>query len=329
MMFFEIGSVRIYLFGLITAAAAALSLALAARQMRNMKSGSASLFAVLAIPLCVLCARVGYCLARLDWVLARGRGFFWQLARGGYMMWGAIAGGWLACLAAAKLSKQRASAFSDAAAAPAALLIAALRIAESLVGRGYGRNIAEWFSEEMEQSVIVWEDPSVLYRWPLALKDYYDEWCFGVFLFEALTALLIFAVLLRLKNTRPGGRAALFLLLYAACQIIWESMLQVGVLRWGFVRVQQVFSAVAVLAALLCAFFRLPQKERRLSELILRITGLIVCCGVIMTMEFALEQKITFLLFMRMDICYLVMALGCAGLILTALPMWRRAYRKA
>ena len=144
-----------------------------------------------------------------------------------------------------------------------------------------------------------------------------------------IPALLIFAVLLRLKNTRPGGRAALFLLLYAACQIIWESMLQVGVLRWGFVRVQQVFSAVAVLAALLCAFFRLPQKERRLSELILRITGLIVCCGVIMTMEFALEQKITFLLFMRMDICYLVMALGCAGLILTALPMWRRAYRKA
>ena len=48
-----------------------------------MKGGSASLFAVLAIPLCVLCARVGYCLARLDWVLARGRGFFCQFARGG------------------------------------------------------------------------------------------------------------------------------------------------------------------------------------------------------------------------------------------------------
>ena len=46
-------------------------------------------------------------------------------------------------------------------------------------------------------------------------------------------------------------------------------------------------------------------------------------------MEFALEQKISFLEWMHMDLCYLVMGLACLGLVLTVLPFWKRAFPRA
>ena len=52
---------------------------------------------------------------------------------------------------------------------------------------------------------------------------------------------------------------------------------------------------------------------------------MLLCCGVVMAMEFALDQKIGFLKWMRMDLCYLVMAAASVGIILAGRPMIRRA----
>ena len=54
--------------------------------------------------------------------------------------------------------------------------------------------------------------------------------------------------------------------------------------------------------------------------------GLLACMGVILAMEFALEKKILFLQWMRMDLCYLVMACASLGLILICARVWKRAY---
>ncbi|MBR1586214.1 MAG: prolipoprotein diacylglyceryl transferase [Clostridia bacterium] len=330
MTVFEFSGVTVYSYGLAVALAAAAALALMAYlgKKQGLKAGTVSLFAVFAVPLAVLCARIGYCLVSLDWFLERGVAFFLAFSRGGYMLYGAAAGVLIAALLTARVTRQSAARILDTAAAPAALLIALGRMAEPLVGLGYGHNIEEWFDPFMEKSMIEWEDPSLLYRFPLGAQDYYGDWNFAIFLMEALTALLICLLLLGMKRRREGGKVLLLLLLYAACQIVWESMRMDAVLRWGFVRVSQLISALAIGAVLVICWLNLPGKDRKPARLAGRFGLVLLCCGVVIAMEFALEQKIEFLTWMRMDVCYAVMILSSLGLIFTVLPLWKRAYPK-
>ena len=96
-------------------------------------------------------------------------------------------------------------------------------------------------------------------------------------------------------------------------------------LRFGFVRVNQLLSGVLVLILLIICM-RGAGKLKPMQR-VLPFAELIVCCGVIMAMEFALEKKIDFLTWMRMDVCYMVMFLGALGLIFTVLSLWRKAFR--
>ena len=82
----------------------------------------------------------------------------------------------------------------------------------------------------------------------------------------------------------------------------------------------------AVLIVLIISWRMLPKPQRKRSLLWRGISCILLSCGVIMAMEFALEQKISFLTWMRMDVCYAVMALGCLGLIFSVLPVWKKAF---
>ncbi|MBQ9263251.1 MAG: prolipoprotein diacylglyceryl transferase [Clostridia bacterium] len=330
MIVLQWGSVAVYRYGLAMACAALIALLfmeyLGKRQ--GLRYGTVSHFALWAIPLGVLGGRLGYCLVSFNWLMEQGLSFFFQFARGGYMLYGAMAGVILAGFLTGKCTRQNAGRILDVAAAPAALLIALGRIAEPLVGLGYGHNIEEWFDPFAEKSMVAWEDPSLLYRFPLGAQDYYGDWNFAIFLPEALTALAILMILLAMKPRREGGKALLTVLLYAACQTIWESMRQDAVLRWGFVRCSQLISALAIAAVLVICWRNLPPNEKTLGRLAAGFGWILLCCGVIMAMEFALEQKIDFLTWMRMDVCYLVMALGSLGLIFSVLPVWKKAYER-
>ncbi|MBR5110200.1 MAG: prolipoprotein diacylglyceryl transferase [Clostridia bacterium] len=325
---FQIGPITFYRYGLVLAASALAGLLLMEwlGKKHALKPGTVSWFAVLAIPLAVLCGRIGYCLVSIDWLLDQGLSFFWQLTRGGYMLYGALLGGLLAGALTAKITRQPLGNILDAAAAPTALMIAACRMAEPLVNLGYGYDIEEWFDPFEEKSMVAWENPGILFRFPLGEQNYYGVWCFAVYLPEAITAFVIFLILMCLKKRRPGGKALLFLLLYAGCQPFWESMRQDAVLKWGFVRASQLFSGIAVLLVfLLCV--RLLKKSQRAKALLLPgAVGLLLSSGLILAMEFALEQKISFLTWMRMDVCYAVMALGCIVLIFSVLPVWKKAF---
>ena len=105
-----------------------------------------------------------------------------------------------------------------------------------------------------------------------------------------------------------------------------DVMRQDAVLKWGFVRASQLFSGIAVLIVLIISWRMLPKPQRKRSLLWRGISCILLSCGVIMAMEFALEQKISFLTWMRMDVCYAVMALGCLGLIFSVLPVWKKAF---
>ncbi|MBR0408688.1 MAG: prolipoprotein diacylglyceryl transferase [Clostridia bacterium] len=326
----ELGPVRLYPYGLVLALSAAAAFALMhfLGKKHGLKHGTVSWFAVLSIPLALLFAHLSYSLVRLDWLLDQGLAFFWQFTRGGYMLYGAMLGGILAGCLTAKITRQSMGGILDAAAAPTALMIAVCRMAEPLVGLGYGYDIEEWFDPFEEKCMVAWEDPSALFRFPLGEQNYYGIWCFSVYLPEAVTAFIIFLILLCMKKRKPGGKALLLALLYAGCQPFWESMRQDAVLKWGFVRASQLFSGIAVLTVLIICWRMLPPSQRRPAALWKGIGLLLLGCGIIMAMEFALEKKIGFLTWMRMDVCYGVMILGCLSLILAVLPVWKKAFPK-
>lgn len=176
-------------------------------------------------------------------------------------------------------------------------------------------------------SLFVIDEPTFFYRLPFAVADMYSNYNWAVFIFEALLAGSIAVILLRLKVSRHGGKAVLALLLYASTQVLCESLRQDAVLRWGFVRINQVIGAVLI-AGILALCYCLA-KPRRGKQLTAAITGMVISMLMVMAMEFALEKKISAIEFVPMDVCYLVMALSCLGLIFLVLPLWKRAFRSA
>ena len=318
----------IYPYGLALAGAVLAGWLLLSRQAEQagLKSGTAAWAALIMIPLGVLFARAGYWLVSWSRVTQLTVGFF-DLRRGGFFLYGAMAGCALGLWITARITGESFPRLADAAAAPGALVICLSRLAENLAGTGFGRNILDWFSPWMQQSSIAWEDPSILFRFPFAMQDRYGEWNFNIAVLEALAAGVILAALLRVRTARAGGRAVLLLALYASMQAILESMRQDAVLKWGMVRVSQLLSAVAVVLALILCAAPLLREGWRPVRFLPHLLGVMVSAGVITAMEFALEQKINFLTWMRMDVCYGVMALGCAGLWLSVRPVWKAAFQ--
>ena len=323
----RLGPVVLYPYGLCLAAGTAVCLLwMHAREKKGLLPfGTVSRFAVWSIPLAVLFARLGHFLVCLNWYLAKGPAAVLDFTAGGYMLYGAMAGVALAGWIAAKRSGCPAGAVLDAAAVPAGLLVFAGRMAEPLVGLGYGHDIEEWFDPWMEKAFLTWEDPSPLYRFPFGLQNYYQVWCFGVFFLEALAALAIFVILATRKTRRPGTKALFFLVLYAGTQAVLESMRYDAVLRWGFVKVNQLLALPVFLLAVTVALRRIPRENRTAADFVLGYGGTLLGCGIIMAMEFALEQKIGFLSWMRMDLCYLVMALAAVWMILCAVRLIRKS----
>ena len=206
------------------AALAALLMMILLRKKYGLKPAVPFIFGALAVPLCVLAGRAAFWLCSLDWI-RNSELSFWDFFGSGYtyMLYGAVIGGFAAAFLTAKISGQPFGAIADAAAAPAALLIAAGRFAEYLVGAGYGTGVVAWFDPEETWSMIAWENPDLLCRFPFAVQNYYGSWRFAINLWEGIAAIVFLVVLLVMKKRRNGASATLLLLMYAACQIVFES----------------------------------------------------------------------------------------------------------
>lgn len=318
----------IYPYGLAVAGAAVIALLLAGWNFRKAKLdvNLLSWFAPLAIVLGVLGARVGFCLAAWDFVIQDGLGFVLEFTRGGFMLYGALLGVAAALIIACRICRVCPACAADALAVPGMVMIALCRLAEGLVEQGYGWGIADWFAADSGMSLFTWEDPSILYRLPFGVADFYGGYKWAVFVFEALVAIGIAIALTRLAVKRSGGRAVMMVLLYAATQVLCESLRQDSVLRWGFVRVNQVVGAVLIAGVLVLCFCLTKNRDGRklAGSFALMLLGM----GVVMAMEFALEKKISAIEFMPMDVCYLLMAGGCGLMIGCIVPHWRRAFGK-
>lgn len=312
----DISAIRIYPYGLAVAGAVLIGLfwarALCAR--RGLAAQTVSVFAVFGLPLSFLCARLLYCLICLDGFSRRGVAYFFDFAGGGYTLFGALLGGVLALALTARRTRQPWGRIADALCAPAALVIALGRLAEGLVGQGYGWYVEDWFDPMNGMSLFHPQEFDGLMRFPFAVQDMYGEWSWAIFVLEALLALVIALLALRRgEGERSGDTALRALLELCAAQILCESLRQDAVLRFGFVRVSQVLGALVAVALLIYGCLRMerPTPARVAGP----VAGTLISAGVVVAMEFALEKKIVLLEALPMDVCYLLTALACLGLV--------------
>ena len=128
------------------AAVLALLLMLLQRKKRGIKVRTAFIFGAFAVPLCILVGRGAFWLCSIEWI-RKINASFWDFAGSGYsyMLYGAVLGGFAAAFLAAKISGDSFGRVADAAAAPAALLIAAGRFGEYLINAGFGLRVVDWF----------------------------------------------------------------------------------------------------------------------------------------------------------------------------------------
>ena len=233
-------------------------------------------FALYAIPLCLLFSRAAYILIRLNFITVDFAGdFVYRMDFGGYALIGGIAGFWLAAWIFARVSKTPFVKIVDLATPAALLVLAGVRISEMFTTSGIGGYV----------------DNEALQWFPLAVQNTYGEYIAPIFFWEALAALLlcIGLILWTRRAERPTGDAALVaMLLFGGAQILLESLRADDLIRFGFVRVNQLFSVGLVLFAITVWAKRAKLKRIGWTSL---LVGALVSVGLLALVEFGLDKS--------------------------------------
>ena len=273
--------------------------------------------AALAVPMAVIGARLLYSTVRIRWFGEIGfENFLWPADPDhnywgdaqGFGLWGAAAGTVFAAWIASSRDRKRFAETLDCMAPWAAVTIGLSRFGEFLIGEGYGlyvENEALWF-------------------FPVAVVD---EWSakYAVFMLEGLAALIIAAILFTAGRKYSGGnRARLFLILYSSCQIILESLRQDQCLRWQFMKVSQLISAL-VLAGLIIAAARRDMKKpeaQRMSTVrrAVCISLFAACVVIVVLLEFAIDKSPTLPVWAAYVLETLCCAVMCAVTLALVIP---------
>lgn len=270
------------IYGLFAAGAAIVFffMMLFAAKAEKLESGVSPVFCVLALPVCLITARLVFVVASAGYYFAtiaqpmKMLNFF----DGGYAMTGVLAGLILSAFWTAKITKAPFGKIMDAAAFAVILPLALLRFAESVTSLGLGREVIN-----------------------LALKGngffgFMDDMGtvrHAVFQYEAAYALVLFIVMLCVRkiNWRAGDKAFLFFSLYGAAQIVFESMRDDFHMLWGFVRAQQVFAIFMPIAAIVACSLRIAQKKGSIKPLVPYWVGTAGCVALGIIKEFDIDTS--------------------------------------
>ena len=335
----QLGALTIYPFGLFFAILLIPFFILMTVRMRKsgLKAETASWFAVMAIPLCFVLSRLGFCILNVDILFGYDDpGMAFRPWEGGFLLWGAISGILLAALLTGKITKQSGAAIADAAVIPMCLMIAAIRLLSGLLfdNIGIGCNLPQWFDPEetdMAYRISLWplEDWSFFERFPFAKQNYYGIWCWAVYVPQALWA-AVTAWLVRRPKAAPGGRTVRFVILFSCGSIVLESMLYGGEfyrIPWlAFVKANQILCAVALLAAAIVCLRRL-EKGSRMKAAVILFVQFLAAIGLIIVLEFTtFEKKIAAIEWLTADACHLIMAGLCVWIALAFRTVWKKAY---
>ncbi len=303
---FTLLSLPVTCYAACVAGAIAMGLLLLAREQRKygLRADTAEVFALLALPLGLLCGRAFYCLARWQVYQEMGLTHILRLWEGGYALWGVVGGCVLAAVLTARITHQWTAKVLDALAVPGAITLALCRFAELTCGEGIGMEV----------------EMPLFQRFPFAVYDAdWEVWFWAICVLEGVTALVIAAVLtVHRRFTVPGHRARLMGILYCSAQLLLESLRRDNFLRWLFVRVSQLTAALVLGGMMLFALYRwtkTPAARRRSARwLCVHWVVFLVGVGICIAMEFAVDKSAT----LPVWLCYTVMAACCAAMGVTA-----------
>lgn len=266
--------VEVYTYGLFAALGIAAALTVMALLMKKngLKAGTAALTGVLAILLGFICSHLFYFL--LD---GQTRGDFWAtlfflVNAGGHSMAGALMGAVLAGALAAKLTGQSALRVLDCLLPGFLFFLCLERLGEGQIPYfGISRPLTEGF----------------LVRTPLV--QFVDDTPYLSTFYLESAAALVLGILLCAdlgRQKRPGNPSVLFLLLFGAAQVIFESLRFDQHIRISFVGMQQVFSMILLALGVFFAAGRSGKKKLGLIACIL----VILAAGIGVAIEFAIDR---------------------------------------
>ena len=276
---FRIGPLSVTGYALCLTLGALLGAALTVLLGRRRIGVDASLSLCLAVlPCALLGARLFYCLTNIQYIqIDLERGFFGFLLspwEGGFTLYGAILGGMAGLALYARGTKRSTAGLLNLAAPGAAVTLMLARLGEYFTGQGLGKLVE---SEPMQ-------------FFPLAVQDMWGDWCMPVFLYEAMAALVIALIACWLLG-RDKPAAEVFIVLLGVTQILFESWRMDEFIRFGFVRFNQIVSAVLMAAVLTLRILRAVKGQRWSVWQTVRIILFAAAIGVVIAIEFALDKS--------------------------------------
>ena len=218
---------------------------------------------------------------------------------GGYTIYGALLGGALGALVAGKLAGVRWLDALDALAPGACAVIVFARIGEVFTGEGIGRGAEVDWTHFFPFSVCVYRD------------EYFEEWRYVVWFWEALAALILLVLLLKNEKKAPRGhQTALFLTFLGATQILLEQMRRDTYLRLiVFVRLNQLAALTTLIAVLVVL---LVKNRPGIAKVSWCLATLVLASLADMASEFVFDKyEYAFWLFLSMPLA----AAACAGML--------------
>lgn len=220
-----------------------------------------------------------------------------RLGDGGVALYGTAVGYLVTILVYCAVKKKNTAQMLDAIAPATALGICIGRMASYFSGDDVGRAV---------QNEKLWNTPFAIYS---AESGEYE---LAVFALEALTALVIFGVLIifcfisgsKKINVKNGDIACLFLLMYGITQTVYESMRgdSLFLISLGFVRISQIISII--LATVSFVIFSIRSAKKGLTWIHWTIWSLcLACIALAFWMEFCMTSATAVRNYTIMSLC--------------------------
>lgn len=223
-------SVATYRLSLLVSIIMGMGLYLRSVRWHELKPSALFFVPVLSAVLVPICARLFFFIARINYLLpTQGWAGLFDFRPQGMAYIGSIIGLVLAGYLSAKFSGEKYNKLMDAMAPGALLALLLSRLSEYYVTSGQGKYI----------------EKDILRFFPVAVENEWGEWYYAVFMLEAFFAFIIIVDAVKNRERSHGYLWQKALLFLFCSQILCES-LRSETLRWGFVRVYQLFCAFGV-----------------------------------------------------------------------------------
>ena len=267
----EIAGKTVYLYGLFLALGCALAL-IALRiltKKRGLPSGFTALYGVIALPLSFILARLVYCFADNSFRSVLSVKNILRVTGGGLAMSGALIGCIAAAAICAKIMKTPFEGVVNAALPAVFLFILFERIGEGFTSLGISRTLN---STVLNQTFLTRDD------------GFGGDWYLQTWLLEAIAAGILFILTASFKKDAAlkGG------ILFAASQVLFESLRYDQHLMYSFVGVQHILSMLLLAVLVIYAAYRSGRPKKMLWLFLLMMLGL---AGALVFIEFKIDRS--------------------------------------